>query len=174
MEFGELSGHLSALAESARNHFCTIPAREWGNPYPGSSAWTRVELLGHLIDSAVNNQQRFSRAMIEEELLFPSYPQIDMVRVQRYRQAPVGLLIELWSNLNRFIAHVLQQVPPARLATRCVIGTNPESTLELVALDYVAHLEHHLKQLAGNNAFPYSDLPWPPPDRWQDEIKAKS
>ena len=174
MEFGELAGHLSALAETARHFFIGVPAREWRNPYPGSSAWTKGELLGHLIDSAVNNQQRFTRAMIEEKLVFPSYPQIEMVRVQRYREAPVGLLIELWSNLNRYIAHLLLQIPPAKLGTRCVIGENPESTLELVALDYVAHLEHHLKQLAGQDALPYSDLPWPPPDRWQDEINAKA
>lgn len=173
MEFGGLSDHLSTLTESARNHFCAIPVREWGKPYRGSSAWTRAELLGHLIDSAINNQQRFARALVEEELRFPSYPQVDMVRVQRYREAPVGLLIELWANMNRYIAHVLQQIPQAKLGTRCVIGTNPESTLEVVALDYVAHLEHHLKQLPGGELLAYSDLTWPPPDRRQDEVKAK-
>ncbi len=43
-----------------------------------------------------------------------------------------------------------------------------------LALDYAAHLEHHLKQLVGKEALPYSDLSWPPPDRWQDEIKTTS
>jgi hypothetical protein len=165
---------LSALTASARNIFSRMPARDWADPYPGSSAWTRGELLGHLIDSAVNNKERFARALIQQELQFPSYAQVDMVRVQRYREAPVDLLIELWANLNHYLAHLLRQIPPAKLGTSCVIGTNPEMTLAQVALDYVAHLEHHLKQLAGRDALEYSDLAWPPPDRWQDEIKAKN
>jgi len=174
MDFGDLSGHLSALTESARNRLSAIPARDWEHPYPGSSSWTRGELLGHLIDSAINNQQRFVRALIEEELRFPSYAQDDMVRVQRYRQAPAGLLIELWSNLNRFIARLLLQIPPEKFGTRCVIGAYPEMRLDQLAMDYVAHLEHHLKQLAGIDALKYSDLPWPPGDRWQAESKATS
>ena len=174
MNFDDLTGHISALTESARNLLVVIPAHEWGHPYPGSSSWTRSELLGHLIDSAINNQQRFARALIDEELRFPSYAQDEMVRVQRYREVSVGLLIELWSNLNRYISHVLLQIPPARLGTRCVIGANPEMTLEQLAKDYVAHLEHHLRQLVGMDALRYSDLTWPPSDRWQVELSAKS
>jgi hypothetical protein len=171
MEFGGLSGHLGAMAKRARNLLGSISAEEWGQPYAGSSSWTRGELLGHLIDSAINNQQRFARALIEEDLRFPSYAQNEMVRVQRYREAPVGLLIDLWSNLNGYIAHLLRQVPPSKLGTRCVIGEYPEMTLAQLALDYVAHLEHHLKQLAGNDALEYSDLTWPPVDRWKLETK---
>ena len=173
MNFGALSGHLSEFTESARNLFISIPAHEWEQPYAGSSSWSKGELLGHLIDSAINNQQRFARALIEEQLQFPSYAQVEMVRVQRYREAPVGLLIELWSNLNRYIAHLLLQVPPAKLGMHCVIGANPEVTLGQLAMDYVAHLEHHTKQLAGKDALKYSDLTWPPGDRWQVELKAK-
>ena len=152
--------------------FASLSPADWQSPYPGSSAWTRGELLGHLIDSAVNNQQRFARALIEDELRFPSYAQTEMVRVQNYRGAAVDLLTDLWANLNRHIAHLLRQVPRSKLATPCVIGTNAAMSFEQLAIDYVAHLEHHLKQLAGRDAFPYSDLTWPPPDRWQTELEA--
>ncbi len=174
MNFEDLTPHIKALTESAGNILVVIPAGEWELPYAGSSAWTKSELLGHLIDSAINNQQRFARALIEDELRFPSYPQNEMVRVQRYRVAPVTLLIELWSNLNRYMAHLLLQVPPDKLATRCTIGTNLPMTLEQLAKDYVAHLEHHLKQLVGKDVLRYSDLTWPPADRWQAEISATS
>lgn len=171
MDFAHLAGHLEMLAEKARGVFTSLSASDWKTPYPGSSAWTRGELLGHLIDSAINNQQRFARALIEDELRFPSYPQVDMVRVQNYREAPIELLIGLWAGLNRHVARLLLQVPRGKLETACVIGDNPVMTLRQLALDYAAHLEHHLKQLVGTEALPYSDLSWPPPDRWQNEIK---
>lgn len=88
MDFGRLAGHLSVLTESAHNLFSTMTASERGEPYAGSSSWTRGELLGHLIDSAINNQQRFVRALIEEELRFPSYAQSEMIRMQRCSEAP--------------------------------------------------------------------------------------
>ncbi len=167
MDFQRLPGHLASLTESAHKIFRMMPTAEWEKPYPGSSSWTRSELLGHLIDSAINNQQRFVRAMIEEELHFPSYAQHEMVQVQCYREAPIAMLIDLWSNLNRHIAHLLRHVPPAKLGTPCMIGSYAEMRLDQLALDYLAHLEHHLKQLAGAERLALSDLPWPPSDRWQ-------
>jgi hypothetical protein len=169
MDLSSIAHHLDSLADSADRAFGGISAGEWQRTYPLSSGWTRAELLGHLIDSAINNQQRFVRALIEEQLNFPSYPQNEMVRVQNYRDEPVGLLTGLWTYLNRHIARLLLNTPETKLAVRCTIGTNPVMTLEQVILDYVAHLEHHLKQLMGAEALPYSGLSWPPPDRWQKE-----
>jgi len=37
-------------------------------------------------------------------------------------------------------------------------------TLADLALDYVAHLEHHLRQLLEGWPIDYSDMPWPPAD----------
>jgi hypothetical protein len=169
MDLTSIARHLDSLADAAERAFGTISEAEWQRTYPLSSGWTRAELLGHLIDSAINNQQRFVRAVIEGELHFPSYPQNEMVRVQNYRDEPVGLLTGLWALLNRHIARLLLNMPETSLAVRCSIGTNPVMTLEQVILDYVAHLEHHLRQLMGDEALPYSGLSWPPPDRWQKE-----
>ena len=38
--------------------------------YPGK--WSAREIVGHLIDSAANNHQRFVRAQFSEELAFPT------------------------------------------------------------------------------------------------------
>ncbi len=172
MNFSDLPRHLTTLMETAGSMFASIDEAAWRTPYAGSSGWTRAELLGHLIDSAANNQQRIARALIEDELRFPSYAQNDMVRVQNYREAPAWLLTGLWTNLNQHLARLLRQVPPGRLETPCVIGNNPAMTLEQLALDYVAHMEHHLKQLLGKDALAYSDLAWPPPDRWHNAAQA--
>jgi hypothetical protein len=171
MEFNGLAGHLVRLAEKARPVLAARPAGEWQAPYEGSSGWTRVELLGHLIDSAINNQQRFVRALIEDELTFPSYAQEEMVRVQHYRENAAEELIELWASLNRHIAFVLMRAPAGKRETPCVIGTNGAMPLSVLVEDYVAHMEHHLRQLAGGAPLPYSGLAWPPAERWGDELK---
>ena len=167
LSFPDLASHLHSLT-------LAVPPllRDWDSPYPGSSAWTRRELLGHLIDSALNNHQRFVRAAIEGQLHFPSYPQIEMVALQQYRHAPTDLLVTLWQTLNQQIARILSLATPSHRAALCYIGSNPAMTYEQMALDYVAHLEHHLRQLTSSHALPWSGLPWPPPDRWQTEINS--
>lgn len=170
MDFANLHLHIAALSEAARETLLAIPPAERHAPYQGSSAWTKTELLGHLVDSALNNHQRFVRALIEDEVMFPSYAQAEMVQAQNYRGANWEWLVEHWLNLNRHIALVLRNAPAEKAATRCLIGTNPPMTFGQLAVDYVAHMEHHLRQLAGERILPYSGLPWPPPDRWQDEL----
>jgi hypothetical protein len=42
---------------------------------PSPTRWSKKEILGHLIDSASNNHQRFVRALLHGELRFPVYEQ---------------------------------------------------------------------------------------------------
>lgn len=128
----------------------------------GAGKWTLLQLLGHLIDSAANNHQRFVRALIQRELEFPGYWQEEFVEVQRYASADPEVLIALFASYNRHIAWILGEIPGEKLGTRCVIG-GEETTLSRMASDYVAHLEHHLRQVLGPQAFTWSGLPWPPP-----------
>lgn len=120
--------------------------------------WSRKEILGHLVDSAVNNHQRFVRAQLQAELVFPSYEQDRWVSVQGYSERPWKTLVELWGALNRHVAHVVSRLAADRLATPCRIGDGPPVTLEFIARDYVRHLRHHLEQIlepaqAAGNAF---------------------
>src|SRR6185503_3729287 len=48
-------------------------------PAPGK--WSPKEIVGHLIDSAVNNQARFVRAQLQDDLIFPGYDQDAWVHV---------------------------------------------------------------------------------------------
>src|ERR1700676_684523 len=105
--------------------------------------WSRKEILGHLIDSASNNHQRFVRAQLQDELRWPSYDQSGCVRVQRYQDARWIDLVGFWAAYNRFLAHVLAAVPEQKRGTPCWIGAYPVMTLEELAADYLTHLEHH-------------------------------
>jgi hypothetical protein len=113
---------------------------------PGG-AWSRKQILGHLVDSATNNHQRFVRAQLQQELVFPSYEQEGWVAVQAYTERPWNALVALWDALNRHVAHVIARIPEERLATPVQLGEGKPVTLEFVARDYVRHLRHHLEQI---------------------------
>ncbi len=111
--------------------------------------WSRKEVLGHLIDSASNNHQRFVRVPFAEGLSLPTYEQDRWVAVQGYGQAPWSRLVPLWSEFNAHLASVLRRIPGPALEHRCSIGGEPPVTLRFVAEDYVRHLRHHLAQILG-------------------------
>jgi hypothetical protein len=113
----------------------------------GAGKWVKKEVLGHLIDSAANNHQRFVRAQAADPLVWPGYEQTAWVAANAYRGRAWSDLVELWAALNRQVAQVIEHVPAARLATRCVIGGNEPVTLEWLMRDYLRHLRHHLGQI---------------------------
>jgi hypothetical protein len=114
--------------------------------------WTPKELLGHLIDSAVNNHQRFVRAQILAHLKngvleIDGYEQNDWVSVNHYATRDWGELLELWDAMNTQILHVMDNVDSSKLQTHVKISGNDPITLEALMVDYVGHLKHHLAQL---------------------------
>jgi len=134
---------------------------DWTTPM-GRDKWSRIELLGHLLDSAANNHQRFVRALAQISLEWPGYDQESHVKVQRYQHADPQLLVDLVLNFNRQLAWLFKQFPEDKLDTICRIGNDTETTLETLVLDYVAHAEHHLKQLVGVEGIEWSGRRWPP------------
>ena len=144
----ESAGRLSRIVEESAPKLAAIPEAEAARK-PGPEKWSRKEILGHLVDSASNNHQRFVRAQLAARLDFPGYAQNEWNAAQRYQEEPWAQLVELWASYNRHIAHVLLRVPPEAAGNLCVIGGADPVTLEFLAADYVQHLEHHLEQIAG-------------------------
>jgi hypothetical protein len=125
-------------------------------PLPGK--WCPREVIGHLIDSASNNHQRFVRAQFQDDLVFSGYEQDAWVSVQRYRDAPWEDLIVLWRSFNLHIARIMHFVTideRVRLRPRHnldelawkPVPRDEPATLDYFMSDYVAHLKHHLAQL---------------------------
>jgi hypothetical protein len=109
--------------------------------------WSRKQVIGHLIDSASNNHQRFVRAALQGSLEFPGYDQDGCVSVQAVQSASWPLLVTLWTNYNLYLAHVIAHLPADKLEARCRIGEDEPVTLRFLAEDYLTHLLHHLGQI---------------------------
>lgn len=113
----------------------------------GAGKWVRKEILGHLIDSAANNHQRFVRARFESTFTFPGYDQEDWVSAHGYRERQWKELVDLWVSLNRHVAVAIESVPPGKLQTPCTIGDHETMPLEWWMNDYLRHLKHHVDQI---------------------------
>ena len=142
----QLSKKLVHAVEIAEPILKNVPESETSIPVL-HGGWSRKQVIGHLIDSASNNHQRFVRAALQGSLEFPRYDQDGFVRIQAIESVPWPHLIALWANYNRFLAHVIEHLPATRLDAMCRIGGNEPVTLRFLAKDYVAHILHHLRQI---------------------------
>lgn len=114
---------------------------------PSADRWSIAEVLGHLVDSACNNHQRFVRAQESDALTFPKYNQNTWVSASDYQHCDWPQLVELWSLYNYHIAHVMRNIPERSLQTPCTITPYETCTLEFLVTDYLDHLYHHLKKI---------------------------
>ena len=142
----ELSQKLRKVIDVAEPKLRKTNATESTKPVL-TGGWSRKQVIGHLIDSASNNHQRFVRATLQESLDFPGYEQDGCVRVQAPQEADWELLVSLWAAYNRYLAHVIAHLPESKLGTACRIGSEEAVTLDFLAKDYLRHLVHHLRQI---------------------------
>ena len=116
---------------------------------PTGMTWTRKQILGHLIDSAGNNHQRFVRAQFQPEMAFPPYVQDQWVAAQACDEREWADLVDLWRAYNSHLLHVAARIPAEALDNVCVVSDDEPSTLRHHVVDYVVHLRHHLRQILG-------------------------
>jgi hypothetical protein len=141
-----LSAELVGIVEAAEANLRNVTEEESQAPIL-SGGWSRKQLLGHLIDSASNNHQRFVRAALQDSLVFPGYDQDGWQSVQAAQDVPWQTLLALWANYNRYLAHIITHLPQAKLDIPCRIGASQPVTLRFLAADYLSHLVHHLEQI---------------------------
>jgi len=141
----ELSERLSAVLRSAMPWLVTISEAEASVP-EREGKWCAKEVIGHLIDSAVNNLGRLVRLQIEEGQSLPGYQQMDWVKLQHYAEREWAQVLALWFALNEHLAWTIAHVEKLRLANHGVVAGEP-LTLGFLIEDYVAHMEHHLRAM---------------------------
>jgi len=155
------SSRLRAAIEEAYPRLAAISDSDASTP-PAPGKWSPKQVIGHLIDSASNNHQRFVRANFTNDLISPGYDQEKWVLLGCYAEAPWESLITLWREFNFQIARVMEATPDDardtprarhnlhQLAWRAVPEDQP-ATLGYFMSDYVDHLEHHLAQIFSGN-----------------------
>jgi hypothetical protein len=136
---------LSALEAADRlRHIDEAAASK--RPAPGK--WSKKETLGHLIDSAANNHQRFVRLQLSSRIDLPGYDGDEWVRLQRYQDRSWLEIIELWRRYNMQLASLIRDVNPNALRHVWHTPDGKDLDLEFIMRDYVVHLRHHLNQIS--------------------------
>lgn len=153
----ELSEKLYNITQTSIKQLSKISeyeSKKKSNP----TKWSPKEIIGHLIDSASNNHQRFVRAQFSSDLVFIGYHQDEWVKTQQYQTAPWLSLLQLWYEFNMHLTRIIAVIPDETLLfERSLhnldeIAWQPVAKSETVTLayfisDYIGHLQHHLKQI---------------------------
>jgi len=147
---------------SSEEKFLTI-SDEQSSRKPSPGKWSSKQILGHLVDSSINNMTRFINGQFQDELVFSGYNQDKWVEAQNYDAAEWHFVISLWKNNNLQIARLVESIPrniliqPHKNHNFDAIAFNELSkdqpaTLEYLIRDYVVHMKHHLNQIFKMNA----------------------
>ena len=145
MEPVKAAEELREIVTASELQFRTLTDQIAGQPHkPGK--WSRKQILGHLIDSAANNHQRFVRLQLTVELHMPAYEQEGWIRTNAYSTRSWSELVMFWAAYNRHLAHVIGRIDLEHLDN---VWITESGTYELHFLitDYLNHLRHHLVQI---------------------------
>ena len=117
---------------------------------PAAGKWSKQEILGHLIDSAINNLKRFTEIQfLPQPYTVLSYQQVNLVIVNDYQNLHLDDLLNLWQALNRQIVFVVKNISEEKLN----YPVDPQyenkemKSLGWIICDYVAHMAHHFRQI---------------------------
>jgi hypothetical protein len=145
----QISKQLSDLISSVRPQLDAMSEAMAGEK-PYAQKWSRKEILGHLIDSAANNHQRFVRMQELRDIGPFRYTQDHWTNSQHYQQEAWTDLIQLWFFYNKHLAHVISGLNSDYLNATCDVGDPQPATLEQIVRDYLRHVHHHLDQILGS------------------------
>jgi hypothetical protein len=112
-----------------------------------AGGWTRKQVLGHMIDSAANNHQRFVRASLDGYYIGPFYAQDGWVAAHGYQELPWQTLLGWWQAYHDILKAVVERIPAEKLEAQCIVGDDEPVTLRFLIEDYIAHQHHHLEQI---------------------------
>lgn len=110
--------------------------------------WSKKEILGHLIDSGINNLQRFTEIQFDKKpYRLESYNQNELVKANRYQEAETDEILNLLQVINRRIIQIIKAQTEESLEYKIVADNVTFFNLKFLIGDYVNHFEHHIKQI---------------------------
>ena len=143
----ELAQHFREELDSIYAALAALPPELADTPWR-DGGWTRKQIVGHMLDSATNNRQRFVRASIHGSFTGPDYAQDGWVAAHGYADQPWTTLLHWWKAEHEILAAGVDCIPAERLESICTVGENDPVTLRFLVEDYLRHQHWHLAQLA--------------------------
>jgi hypothetical protein len=111
----------------------------------GPEKWSLKEIVGHLIDSASNNHQRFARLQIEQTISLPGYDAEAWVSISNIQNLDFDFMVGFWKMYNYFLLNLIHGIEPKNMKNIWKTIDGKEYTLEFLIDDYFAHMELHLQ-----------------------------
>lgn len=143
-----LASDIETVTEKARKKFQSL-SEDVVHKRPTPIDWSAKEVIGHLIDSASNNHQRFVRLQITDGLIFPEYGHDNeaWVKIQKYQETSWDDLLDLWQGLNHHIARIIRNVNETCIDHIWVMDEDKYITLGELMVDYLRHIKDHIVQI---------------------------
>lgn len=111
----------------------------------GPDKWTLKEIVGHLIDSASNNHQRFVRLQLDQTISLPGYGAEEWVSNSNIQNLDYDFVINFWKLYNQFLLNLIKGINPNSMNNIWKTVEGEEHTLEFLIDDYFAHMELHFQ-----------------------------
>ena len=113
---------------------------------------TIKQIVGHMVDSALNNTHRIIHLQYNASpLIYPDYANLGnndrWIAIQNYQNENWQNLVQLWKYSNLHIAHVIDNVNPEKLNNEWISALQQRVSLEVMILDYLSHFKLHLNEI---------------------------
>ena len=110
--------------------------------------WSKKEILGHLVDSAIHNLVRFTEIhYVEQPYHHRPYNQTELVRLNQYQTMDINELTQLWFSINKQIIKIFKNIDKKMLDHQIILSDQSVIDLKFLMTDYVDHLEYHVNQI---------------------------
>jgi hypothetical protein len=147
----ELSSKFRADLDDVHRTLMSVPVQLADVPWR-DGGWTRKQIVGHLLDSAANNRQRFVRAATDGAYTGPGYEQDAWVAAHGYTDQTWETLLYWWEIEHQILMAVVDRIPEEKLEVSCVVGNDAPVSLRILIEDYIGHQYWHLRQLTAGIA----------------------
>ncbi len=138
------------LIQSAKKEIELIPNDIFENK-PLPHKWSKKEILGHLIDSALNNWKRISEiSFCEGTYNSLNYAQDHLVKSNLYQEKDRTDLLNLWFCMNEQIVFISQNLAEEKFDNKIILPDGQIKTLKWLIKDYLEHLQHHVSQICNS------------------------
>ena len=157
----DLASKLNSVLELTEKKLKTINEQQ-SSKKPSPDKWSSKEILGHLIDSSVNNMIRFVNGQFKDDLVFAGYDQNKWVEAQNYQNAGWDFLVDLWRLNNLQLVRLIESIPDEILKRPTTnhnfdqiewkeLSKSEPATMDYLIDDYIGHMKYHLNQIFKTN-----------------------